>query len=102
MVGYDPAFLGPGNEIPLSSFWKELLPDVLSVKQMPETEFQDNYYTKYYSTATNTARRQPIIVALNINQSLLKSVEWSRWELDEKVGQYQLDNSYYRNNDCDR
>jgi len=103
-LGYDPSFLGEGYEIPLPTFSDSLLPDVLTVDDIPETEFQDEFYTRYihYSTATNKARRQPIVVALNIDQELLKPVERGGWTLDDQVGDYQLGGAYYKNNDYDR
>lgn len=68
MFGYDPDFLGKELRVPLPNFSKELEPDVLTAKEVPETTFQNNYYTNYvnYSVATNKSRRQPIIVALYV------------------------------------
>lgn len=104
MLGYDPSFLGSANTIPLPTFSDALLPDVLTADDVPTTEFQDDSYTRYihFSTATNKRRRQPIVVALNINQSELHHAERGGWTLDRQVGHYQLGNAYYQNNDYDR
>lgn len=68
MAGYQPDFLGAGFEVPLPTFTDALLPDVLTAEDMPETDFQDDAYTKYihFSLATNKKRRQPIVVALYV------------------------------------
>lgn len=104
MAGYDPYFLGPDFQVPLPTFSDDLVRDVLTAAEIPTTEFQDGYYTRYihYSVATNTRRRQPIIVALNIDQALLKPVERCGWTVDKQVGDYQLDNRYYQLNEYDR
>ncbi len=103
-MGYSPDFLGQGFNVPLPTFSKILSPDVLTGKEMPRSNFQDGAYVEYvnYSVATNKELRQPIVVALNVDQALLKSTRRSRWRTDPQVGDYQLDNSYYRNNVYDR
>ncbi len=103
-LGYDTTFLGPSHTVPLPEFADSLVYDVLTAETLPDTIFQETYYTRYihFSVATNKARRQPIVVGLNIDQSKLRSVKRSRWSLDDQVGEYQLSNAYYRNNDYDR
>eukprot|EP00188_Purpureofilum_apyrenoidigerum_P004059 Plantae.Rhodophyta-Purpureofilum_apyrenoidigerum.ctg4436.p1 GENE.Plantae.Rhodophyta-Purpureofilum_apyrenoidigerum.ctg4436~~Plantae.Rhodophyta-Purpureofilum_apyrenoidigerum.ctg4436.p1 ORF type:complete len:486 (-),score=45.38 Plantae.Rhodophyta-Purpureofilum_apyrenoidigerum.ctg4436:643-2100(-) len=97
MAGYDPSFLG--IEIPLPTFSQELRDAVLK-----DPTFENGTWTDYihYSVATNTTRRQPICAALNIDQTKLRSVSRGGWNLDERIGPYQLDNDYYRNNVWDR
>lgn len=104
MTGYDPSFLGISNKVPLPTFSDALQQNTLTAADMPTTDFQDENYTRYihFSIATNKRRRQPIVVALNIDQAQLQSVKRGSWTLDDQVGRYQLDNSYYRNNDYDR
>lgn len=65
-IGYQPAFLGTGFDVPLPTFSDSLIPDVLTAKELPGTSFQNGTYTKYihFSIATNKRRRQPIVVAL--------------------------------------
>lgn len=105
-LGYDPAFLGNGYNVALPDFSPSLKSDVLTARDRPTTTFQAGFYTRYihFSIATNKRRRQPIVVALNFDQTLRKSVPRTReWNIDTQVGaQYQLDNSYYRRNDYDR
>ena len=96
--GYDPTFLGVN--IPLPTFTDALENDVLK-----KSTFTDSVWTEYihYSLATNKELRQPICVALNIDQKLIQSVKRGGWDEDERVGsEYQLNNDYYRNNDWDR
>jgi len=104
-TGYEPNFIGV--EIPLPGFNEKLAPDVLQKPESlnafdPETGSWRQYI--HYSVATNKSRRQPICVALNVNQRLIKTAERSgSWKIDDAIGdQYQLDNRYYRNNDWDR
>lgn len=56
-----------------------------------------------YSLATSTARRQPIVVAANIDQTkIVSGIKRGSWRTDQRIGKFQLDNAYYRNNDWDR
>jgi len=102
-TGYDPGFIGV--EIPLPGFSENLANDLL---QKPSSEAFDptGAWREYihYSVATNKARRQPICVALNIDQALTKQTTRSdRWKVDREIGaEYQLNNEYYRNNDWDK
>jgi len=94
--GYDPKFLGENFEIPLPTFSDNLQADVLQ---------EPSAWLPYihYSVATNMARRQPICVALNIDQNLRKSTKRGDWSEDSRIGnQYQLNNDYYIYNDWDR
>jgi endonuclease G, mitochondrial len=52
--------------------------------------------------ATSTKRRQPIVVASNINQGKLVDIKRGRWSTDSRVGEFQLDNAYYVDNPWDR
>jgi len=97
-TGYDPTFLGDAYpSIPLPTFSSELNNHVLQ---------DPSIWLPYihYSVATNTARRQPICVALNIDQNLKKSgTKRGGWSEDSRISpQYQLNNDYYKNNDWDR
>lgn len=104
MAGFDPFFLGADFKVDLPTFSPTIQPDVLTAQQRPDTDFQNEAYVRYihYSVATNTARRQPIVVALNIDQKLIKSAKRSGWDTDPRVGEFQLDNAYYRRNPYDR
>lgn len=100
MSGYDPTFTGVN--IPLPTFADG---DTLLKKQSPF--FDQECWRKYihYSVATNKLRRQPICVALNIDQKLLKlgADRDKDWTCDNEIGdQFQLDNDYYKKNDWDR
>merc|ERR1719491_2067843 len=100
MSGYDPTFTGVN--IPLPTFADG---DTLLKKQSPF--FDQECWRKYihYSVATNKLRRQPIRVALNIDQKLLKpgTDRDKDWTCDNEIGdQFQLDNDYYKKNDWDK
>jgi len=101
-AGYDPNFTGV--EIPLPTFDNSLDGDVLKKSSSTfddETGSWREYMT--YSVATNKARRQPICAALNVDQTLIKTVQRGSWKIDREIGaEFQLDNSYYRNNVWDR
>ena len=106
-IGYQSNFIGV--EIPLPAFGVTLQKDVL-VKTKDDAFYEafddtTGAWREYihYSVATNKARRQPICVALNVNQSLLKKVDRGGWKIDKAIGaEFQLDNSYYKNNNLDR
>jgi len=102
MVGYENNFIGV--EVPLPTFKDDLDANVLK-KDPSSPVFDAGIWRKYihYSVATNMIRRQPICVALNVNQKLIKSAKRSGWSVDDEIGEeYQLNNDYYRNNDWDR
>jgi len=97
-TGYDPTFLGDGYpSIPLPTFSSELNENVL---QTPSIWL--SYI--HYSVATNTARRQPICVALNIDQNRrISGTNRGGWSEDSRIStNYQLNNDYYKNNEWDR
>lgn len=96
MTGYDPKFITSDVEIPLPAFNESL--DVLKLKE--GGNWRDYIH---YSVAMNKQRRQPICVAFNINQKLIKSAERGPWKEDNIVGaDFQLNNDYYKNNVWDR
>lgn len=100
--GYDPTFTGVN--IPLPTFANSVANNIL--KKQSEY-FEQECWRKYihYSVATNKERCQPICVALNIDQNLLKpgtdrNVDWT---CDDEIGdEFQLNNDYYKKNDWDK
>lgn len=103
--GYDPDFIGV--KIPLPGFSENLnLANDLLQKPSSEAFDSTGAWREYihYSVATNKARRQPICVALNIDQKLTKqTTRCDTWKVDREIGgEYQLNNNYYRNNDWDK
>lgn len=105
-LGYDPAFLGNGYKVALPGFSASLKTEVLTARERPATTFQAGFYTRYihFSIATNKRRRQPIVAALNFDQTLRKSgINRGTRKIDTQVGaEYQLDKSYYRTIDYDK
>ena len=103
MSGYDPEFTG--MTIPLPTFVDSQTESKILKK--PDSEFFDSsgFWRNYihYSVAMNKERRSPICVALNIDQSLIKTVDDKGFKIDSEIGkEYQLNNDYYRENDWDR
>lgn len=95
--GYEANFLGPNFRVPLPTFSNDLRKNVY--------EYENELYTRYihFSIATNQARRQPIVAALNIDQNKIMKVGGRRnWIEDPKVGEFQLGPRYYKNNPIDR
>ncbi|MBF0379515.1 MAG: DNA/RNA non-specific endonuclease [Magnetococcales bacterium] len=99
MSGYDHNFLG--KPVPLPGFSAGLKNLVLNKTELREGVFAD--YVNY-TVAMHSKLRTPLFAALNIDQSLLKSVKRSnRWLEDDRIGrENQLNNDYYRRNDWDR
>lgn len=93
--GFDEDFLGV--RVPFPTFSDDLSPDVLR-----KEAFVDEVWTPYihFSVVTNRERRQPIAVALNVDQNKAKSIKrrgsGHSWRTDPRVGDAQLDNAYYR------
>jgi len=101
-VGYDCDFMG--IHVPLPTFDDDTLaPHVLRKSGFDQGDGAWRRYI-HYSVATNRERRQPICVALNIDQARLKTgTGRGAWREDDQVGrEYQLNNDYYQNNDWDR
>ncbi len=101
MAGYMKDFLGDGIELPLPEFSPSLAGDVLH-KPTLKNEVEAEYVN--YTVIMNRERRSPIVVALNIDQNQLMSVDREdNWRIDTRIGaEFQLDNDYYRNNPWDR
>ncbi len=106
VVGYQPDYTG--ENIPLPKFNETLENDVL--KKNGHANFDDSGDWReyiHYSVSTNKARRQPICVALTIDLDLRETIDDDDknhyWKIDDEVGaEFQLNDSYYRNNDWDR
>jgi len=100
MSGYIPNFTGV--DIPLPTFDNTLDEQVLKKPSFDQNAWRKNIH---FSVAVNFKRRQPICVALNIDQGKLGGSEGSKknWSLDPEVeGEFQINNDYYRNNEWDR
>lgn len=100
MLGYNENFL-EGIVLPMPTFSPQLAGAVLTKPELKNGIFA-NYVN--YTAVTNRERRSPIIVALNIDQELLKKTKRrDRWQIDSRIGsEYQLNNDYYRSNPWDR
>eukprot|EP00531_Pseudo-nitzschia_arenysensis_P010658 CAMPEP_0116115606 /NCGR_PEP_ID=MMETSP0329-20121206/594_1 /TAXON_ID=697910 /ORGANISM="Pseudo-nitzschia arenysensis, Strain B593" /LENGTH=407 /DNA_ID=CAMNT_0003609045 /DNA_START=210 /DNA_END=1433 /DNA_ORIENTATION=- len=106
VVGYQPNYTG--KIVPLPIFHESIRKDVLN--NNGHVNFNDSGDWReyiHYSVATNKNRRQPICVALTIDLNLRETIhdqdQNSYWKIDKAVGaDFQLDDSYYRNNDWDR
>ena len=100
MTGYDLDFLD-GVSLPLPTFSPRLDGFVLR-----QPELESGIYANYvnYTVVTNRSTRAPIIVALNIDQNLLKETSRTdNWRIDSRIGApFQLTNEYYRDNPWDR
>lgn len=100
--GYDPDFLGPSFALGLPMFSADLDSDLLTGTDKAVSK--DSPWTPYihYSLATSKPLRSTIVVCHNIDQNKIRRAQRSRWKVDNRIGKYQLDNSYYRNNRWDR
>jgi len=106
-IGYKPKFIDEKVIIDLPTFEGDILrTNVLN--KISHANFDDSGNWReyiHYSVATNTARRQPICVALNIHLGLVGSTDGrsNKWKEDKAVGaENQLNDSYYSRRGWDK
>ncbi|MDG9667070.1 DNA/RNA non-specific endonuclease [Hahella sp. CR1] len=103
MSGYDDNFL-TGINLPLPTYSVYLSSHVLGNQPSLRNGQIADYI--HYSLVINseTNKRSPLFVALNIDQNLYKKTGRSnKWRIDPRIGfENQLDNAYYRSNPWDR
>jgi len=98
MPGYDPDFLS--TRVPLPDFAPRLEGKILIRPELRDGVFRD--YVNY-TLVMHAERRTAVYVALNIDQSQLKTVERGPWDTDAVIGEaHQLGEEYYYKNRWDR
>ncbi len=109
VIGYKPDFISNQENIPLPTFKDNSI--VFKARKDHPNFDQSGQWREYlhYSVATNTKRRQPICVALNVDLNLrytkLKSVEGynDNWKIDKAIGaDNQLGDDYYSKSGWDK
>eukprot|EP00531_Pseudo-nitzschia_arenysensis_P010925 CAMPEP_0116127468 /NCGR_PEP_ID=MMETSP0329-20121206/6855_1 /TAXON_ID=697910 /ORGANISM="Pseudo-nitzschia arenysensis, Strain B593" /LENGTH=425 /DNA_ID=CAMNT_0003621567 /DNA_START=105 /DNA_END=1382 /DNA_ORIENTATION=+ len=98
-IGYKPVFLGETFKLGLPTFSASLQQNVL-IKKEPNFDATGSWREYiHYSVATNKTRRQPICVAVNINQNFIQKTTRTvklRFGNDTKIGEeYQTPDSYF-------
>lgn len=96
--GYDQEFLGVTVELP--KFDAGLQKAVVPIDDADSSFYRDYIH---YSVATHAEKRWPVVAALNIDQSSLKSTQRKSWRKDKPVGYVnQLGTEYYDHNRWDK
>lgn len=97
MPGYNQDFLAV--RVALPTFTEELSESILE-----QSALREGIYADYvnYTVVMNETRRSPVFAALNIDQSLMRTVKRRGFRLDHKVGKKnQLGSKYYYKNPYD-
>ncbi|AQQ52315.1 DNA/RNA non-specific endonuclease [Planococcus lenghuensis] len=98
--GYDPAFLGKTNEVPLPTIAAEMEEDIARTK-----EDQDVLDYAHFSIMMSKSRRLAFYTAVNIDGNQLVHVKRGndKWYFDPRLSEeYQSGPALYARNDLDR